>query len=301
VTDPDAADAWVRSRVAPASALEVVSDETWATVWRVPLAGGVVVWCKRCAPVQAFETHLSADLSARWPDRVGEVLDHDVDARWLLLADAGRPVGDVGNPPEAWLAALPPYADLQRGEVTHVAAHLAHGVPDRRLAALPAGYDELLGLDLPVGPDEVRRLRDAAPALASRCEELGSAGVPETVQHDDLHMANLFERRGTYRVLDWGDACVGHPFTSLVVTFRFLEERTGLAPGDPWYARLRDAYLEPWGPGHRDAFALALLVGGFARAIAYPPHRAPLTEAERVEFDVDFAIVLRRALAGIAP
>ena len=49
-------------------------------------------------------------------------------------------------------------------------------------------------------------------------------------------MANLYvrnERNERPRVLDWGDASISHPFASLVVTFRFLEEVTGLPPGDP--------------------------------------------------------------------
>jgi aminoglycoside phosphotransferase (APT) family kinase protein len=66
---------------------------------------------------------------------------------------------------------------------------------------------------------------------------------PETVQHDDLHRANVYTEGGKLRVLDWGDSSISHPFVSLVVTFRFLEEVTKLPPGDPWFARLRDAHL----------------------------------------------------------
>jgi aminoglycoside phosphotransferase (APT) family kinase protein len=80
---------------------------------------------------------------------------------------------------------------------------------------------------------------------------------PETVQHDDLHRANVYTEGGKLRVLDWGDSSISHPFVSLVVTFRFLEEVTKLPPGDPWFARLRDAYLEPWGRGLEGVFALA--------------------------------------------
>jgi hypothetical protein len=98
-------------------------------------------------------------------------------------------------------------------------------------------------------------------------------------------------------VLDWGDASISHPFASLVVTFRFLEERTKLTPDDPWFARLRDAYLEPWGRGLDDAFALAFRVGTVARAIAYIRQRAAIPREELPLFDTDFAIVLRRALA----
>ena len=62
-------------------------------------------------------------------------------------------------------------------------------------------------------------------------------------------MANLYVQGERLRVLDWGDSSISHPFASLVVTFRFLEEFNNLRPGDPWFARLRDAYLEPWGRG----------------------------------------------------
>ena len=35
---------------------------------------------------------------------------------------------------------------------------------------------------------------------------------------------------------------------------RFLEQVNGLPPSDPWFTRLRDAYLEPWGSGLTDTF-----------------------------------------------
>jgi hypothetical protein len=273
-----------------------VHERPWATVLRVPLAGGAA-WFKACAPVQAFEPRLTAELHARWPDRVAEVIGYDEERAWLLLADAGRPVGAFGNPPRAWLAALPMYAELQRGEAAHTQEHLDHGVPDLRLATLPAGYDQLLQHDLPLDPMEGGRLRHFAPGLAALCDELAAYDVPETIQHDDLHHANLYANDGGLRVLDWGDASISHPFASLVVTFRFLEERSQLTPGDPWFARLRDAYLEPWGRDLDAAFALAVRVGTFARAIAYVRQRAALLPEERPSFDTDFSIVLRRAVA----
>jgi hypothetical protein len=294
--DPVAVEEWIRVHAEPVGTIETVHERPWATVLRVPLAGGVA-WFKACAPVQAFEPHLTADLFARWPDRVAVVLGHDGERGWLLLADAGTPVGMFGTPPEAWLSALPLYAELQRGEAAHAREHLAHGVPDLRLATLPGRYEELLRLDLPLGRDEIRQLRSFAPRFADLCDQLAAHGVPETIQHDDLHHANLYAQGGRLRVLDWGDASISHPFASLVVTFRFLEERTRLAPGDPWFARLRDAYLEPWGPGLGAACALAVRVGAFARAIAYIQQRAALTREERPDFDMDFSIVLRRAVS----
>jgi hypothetical protein len=296
VVDSLAVEEWIRGHVEPIGMIETVHERPWATVLRVPLAGGVA-WFKACAPVQAFEPRLTADLYARWPGLVAEVLGYDQERGWLLLADAGRPVGAFGNPPEAWLAVLPLYAGLQIGEAAHAQEHLAHGVPDLRLTTLPARYDELLQLDLPLERAEARQLRDFAPRFEELCDELAAYDVPETIQHDDLHHANLYAQGGCIRVLDWGDASIAHPFASLVVTFRFLEERTRLVPVDPWFARLRDAYLEPWGRNLGDAFALAVRVGTFARPIAYMRQQAALPPQERPLFDSDFSTVLRRAVA----
>jgi len=295
--DRAAAEEWICSYVEPAGAIETEHDRSWATVLRVPMGGGGVTWFKACAPVQVFEPRLTAELFARWPDRVAKVLAHDEERSWLLLADAGRPIGVFGNPPEAWLLALPLYAELQRGEVEHAPAHLAHGVPDLRLATLPARYEELLQRSLPLDADEVVQLRSFAPRFAQLCDELAAHDVPETVQHDDLHMANVYARGERLRVLDWGDASISHPFASLLVTFRLLEEVTKLSPGDPWFAQLRDAYLEPWGEGLSSVFALAIRVGAFAHVFSWLRHRDHLPADARPAFDRWFPIVLRRAVA----
>jgi hypothetical protein len=81
------------------------------------------------------------------------------------------------------------------------------------------------------------------------------------------------------------------------VPYRFLDEINKLEPTDPWFARLRDAYLEPWGSGLTETFALAVRVGAFTYPIAWCRQRDHLTEQDRVGFDPWFAVVLRRALA----
>ncbi len=294
--DRAAAEAWIREHVEPVGAIETEHEQPWATVLWVPLADGVA-WFKACAPVQAFEPRLTAELFARWPDRVGKVLGHDEERAWLLLADAGTPIGAYGNSPEAWLVALPLYAELQRGESAHAHEHLRHHVPDLRVATLPARYDDLIQQELPLERNEVGRLRRFAARFAELCSELAAHGVPETVQHDDLHMANVYAQGERLRLLDWGDASISHPFASLVVTFRFLEEINKLPPRDAWFARLRDAYLEPWGSGLAATFALATRVGTFAHAFAWMRQRDALPPEARPEFDRSFPIVLRRAVA----
>jgi hypothetical protein len=294
--DVIAAQGWIREHVEPAGAIETTYDRSWATVMRVPVVGGFT-WFKACAQVQAFEPRLTAELYARWPDRVTEVLAVDEERRWLLLGDAGTAVLEQGNPPEAWLEALPSYAELQKGEIAQVHDHISHGVPDLRTAALPAGYERLLASDLPLARDDVRRVRNCRPRFIDLCSALGEMGIQESVQHDDLHMANLYSDDGKFRVADWGDSSIAHPFFSLVVTFRFLEEFNHLAPGDPWFRRLRDAYLEPWGKGLEETFEVAMRVGWFAHAIAWTRQRDALPPDARPEFDKAFAIILRRAIS----
>ncbi|TMC70163.1 MAG: hypothetical protein E6J18_10590 [Chloroflexi bacterium] len=294
--DAIAAEEWIRKHVEPTGAIETTHDRPWATVMRVPVAGGFT-WFKACAQVQAFEPRLTAELYTRWPDRVTEVLAVDETRRWLLLRDAGVAVGELGNPPEAWLEALPSYAEMQKGEMANALDHVGHGVPDLRMAALPAGYERLLASQVPLARDEIKRLRDNAPRFIELCAALAEVGIQESVQHDDLHMANLYSDRGKLRVLDWGDSSIAHPFFSLVVTFRFLEEVNHLAPDDPWFRRLRDAYLEPWGSGLEESFELAIRVGWFAHAIAWTRQRDALPPEARPDFDRVFAIILRRALA----
>ena len=263
---------------------------------RVPVAGGAT-WFKACAQVQAFEPRLTGELYARWPDRVTEVLAVDEARRWLLLGDAGTAVRELGNPPEAWLEALPLYAELQKGETAYAVDHVGNRVPDLRMAALPAGYERLLRAELPLAKDAVDRLRDYAPRFTELCAVLAELGIQESVQHDDLHMANLYSDGGKLRIVDWGDSSIAHPFFSLLETFRFLEEFNGLGPDDSWFRRLRDAYLEPWGSGLEEAFEIAIRVGSFAHAIAWTRQREALPAEARRAFDTGFAIILWRAVA----
>src|SRR5262245_25742888 len=106
---------WIRANVSPVGPLQTFHVRPWATVLRVPLAGGAA-WFKACGAVQAFETALTTRLFSRWPDRVPTILACDQDRSWLLLNDAGSSLADLGNPPQRWLTVLPLYAELQRGE-----------------------------------------------------------------------------------------------------------------------------------------------------------------------------------------
>ena len=175
--------------------LELVQAEPWASVFRAPLPDGETVWFKSCAAHSDFEVPVTASLFAHSPVTVTEVLAHDLDHRWLLMADAGEHIAELGDPPERWLDLLPDYARLQIGELDHAGDHLDVGVPDMRLAQLPERYEELAGPSSAPARG-VLAIGAFAERFTSLCAELESHGIGATVQHDDLHMNNVYVRDG---------------------------------------------------------------------------------------------------------
>jgi phosphotransferase family enzyme len=298
VNIPEELQAWLGAHLAPTGPIELVHERPWSSVYRVRCDRGVV-WCKTCAPAQAFEARLTAALAERWSDRAPTVLAHDDERAWLLIGDAGERLG-LGGDPDAWLSILPRYAELQRGEAAHRLEHLAAGVPDRALESFPALYDELLARRLPVSASDRACLQEFAPRFAQLVAELAASGIPETIQHDDLHGKNVYGDGRAWLILDWGDSCISHPFLTSFVTFLHLEEMSGVARDDPWLVRLGDAYLEPWGsPGElRETFELALRLGAFAHVFKELRVLDAIPEAMRGRFAPDLSLPLARCVAA---
>ena len=109
--------------------------------------------------------------------------------------------------------------------------------------------------------------------MRALCDELAGYGIPETIQHDDFHDGQVYVRDDRYSLLDWGDACVSHPFFTLSVTLEGvlawgLDDVEGSVDIEPF----RDAYLAPFagiadGPDVVAASAIALRLGWVCRAI----------------------------------
>lgn len=243
---------------------------TWSTAMRVPTDTGVV-WFKANAEALAHEAPLAALLAERRPDVVPPLLAWDSANGWMLMEDAGTMLRNV-EPEEPWLdvwrEVLPRYAALQLAMAADVETLLALGVPDLRLATLPERYRQVIDQ---VGAE--RRFRDAVPHVVDLCDRLAGYGVGETVQHDDLHDAQIFVRDGHSHVLDWGDACVSHPFFTLAVSLEGVLQ-WGLydVANAVDVAPFRDGYLEPFTAAYPEvdlvaAVEPALRLGWVCRAV----------------------------------
>lgn len=119
--------------------------------------------------------------------------------------------------------------------------------------------------DLVESGDVGERFRDAVPRVREMAEELASYGVPETLQHDDLHDGQVFVKGDRQLILDWGDALVSHPFFTLSVTLEGViawglddvESSVDIAPLAAGYLRR----YAPDRPDFADAIPVALRLG----------------------------------------
>ncbi|MGH3024363.1 MAG: phosphotransferase [Gaiellaceae bacterium] len=268
----------------------------WSTVLRVPTAAGDL-WFKACMPALAHEVAVVEVLSRRCGDSLPELLAADAARGWMLQTDAGERVRELADP-ERWVEILPRYAGLQV-DAAEIADELRRvGAPDRGLAALPAAFEDLLRRQRDLEPGAVTQLRERIPRIAELCDELAALGLPETIQHDDLHSGNVFVRDGRYLFIDWGDACLAHPFLTLHVTLRVLAYELGLPEDARELDRFRDAYLEPWTafrPADELVAALpaADLLGALGRALNWQLVAEGAPPADRGEYDEDVADRLR--------
>jgi hypothetical protein len=290
------AEAWIRDRARVTGPIEQPHVYPWSTVLRVPTAEEDLWFKATLLEIHGFEPELTRILAEAFPDRVTELAAIDAERGWMLMRDAGTRLRDLLEPGDVrpWEAILPRYAEIQTSLAPRADELLALGVPDERLSGIPAKVETLLeddealmlGASDELSPEQRDELRRRQPELRALVEELEAFGIPETVQHDDFHDGQVFVKDGRYRLLDWGDSCISHPFHTLTVTLRAIAWRHGLEPGSEPLVRLRDAYLEPFGAPSRAA-ELAYRTGTLGRALAWHRYLAHAADGERDPEDAE--------------
>jgi hypothetical protein len=120
--------------------------------------------------------------------------------------------------------------------------------------------------------------------VAARLKPRGSWLTGEWEQPHDLHSNNVcwpgeVDDLSSVRIIDWGDATVGHPFGTMLATLNSIAFQARVLDDDGriddlHVLRIRDAYLEPFtGLGNREEpirwIALARSTGCVTRALAW--------------------------------
>lgn len=239
-----AAESWLRAAVAAAGrslTAPVEQCRVWdlSCVLRAPADGGdVYLKATVAAPLFVDEVRLTVELARLFPGRVPEPVAADRERGLLALADVGPEIG-WRAPVEVWEEVVRAFARLQLASLPHVPELLAAGCRDRSLGwlagQLPVWFEAgTVGRFAPAAV--AARLEAAVPRLVALCAELAAHGLPTTLVHGDMHLANVARGPRGLVFFDWTDAAVGHPFLDLIAVDQLGEESE----------RLRDAYLSEW-------------------------------------------------------
>ncbi|MGL4577146.1 MAG: phosphotransferase, partial [Burkholderiaceae bacterium] len=271
------------SELGPMQHTRIVRERPWSLIAKVDCARGSAYF-KACASGGQQEPALLHWLAPQWPHWLPKIHAVDESRKFILLADAGRPVRDIlgaRGMQHALSQMLGAYATLQMQTLEQRAALLTIGLPDRGMDKLPALVEELLQS----GAHAAGRSAQEADAIAAQvraghalltevCAELAATPYASALDHGDLHTGNLLTRRGSLALVDWGDACVTHPFCSALVALQFSVESMPLRSREAVLQIWRNAYLAPWQAlAPRDVlqrhFAYALWAARIVRALDY--------------------------------
>jgi Phosphotransferase enzyme family len=294
--------AWVAESVGGPLSMEPVRDRPWSTVWRVLTDAGVH-FAKQNAPLQGFEAALMVELASVAPTHVVPLTAADAERGLLLTPDLGSVFGeridltDMSVLVEVTGRVVGAAAELQRAVVGHADRLVAAGLV--RLAPVDVvGYVEQRLVDFASLPandpraltsDQTQRIEACLPELSRVVDTVSSLGLPLTLQHNDLHMANVFEVKDQLRFFDFGDAFMSEPLAALMVPLRGLASLLKCGPDDPRVLRAAEPALEVWSdvaplPALRAALPSALRLARLARAESWLRCLPSMTESELAEF-----------------
>ena len=296
---------WIRATIcglgyAFADPIEHSHVRPWGTVARVPTDNGLLWFKANIAPL-TFELPLIELLATQ---AVPHLVAREPNRGWMLLEDAGPLVSELyGKEPPlvVWGEFLGEYARLQVAAAPVADELIAAGVPDRRLPNLLTSLERVLENDRLVRPptpdtltrDELDRVHALMPKLHESVAVLTALGLPDSVQHDDLHPWNVCVGRDKYRFIDWGDACVSQPMLTLEIPLQWV--------GEEGSAFAKKAYSDPW-TGLRPmedllaATGAAALLAQVTGVLKWELIYSALNDAERVGYEQAIPRRLRHLL-----
>jgi hypothetical protein len=271
-------------------------QRTWnlSAIWRLDTPAGPV-WLKEVPRFFAHEPRVLRWLASRgFAHRVPPLLAAD-GGRLLLDHVPGEDLYDAGPAVRAGIAADTHAVQVAAAE--DLDGLRSAGVPDRRAPVLLDALTALVGRQEVADP----RLAALVDTLPARLSDVAACGVPDTLVHGDLHPGNVRGEpaeaatpRGRRVLIDWGDACLGHP------AFDILRLVEGLPDAEA--ARLLGDWSHRWRagrPGSDPERAVALLrpVAALRNAAAYADFLAHIEPAEHPYHAHDVPDWLARAAA----
>jgi hypothetical protein len=313
----ESARTWVAAQLGPGGIrLTGEWQQTHARVWSSTIRFETTegrIWFKVNGLGTVYEAKVVALLDELCPGLAPQLLAYDDAVAWSITRDGG-PMLRSKTKPDAlwgyWERLLARYGEAQLALAADRPRMLACGAPDRGPVQLPLEFDRLLDklASQPIEQGGITRqqaaiLERVLPAYEGRCAELAASPIPDSLQHDDLHSNNVgwpgeMADLSSVRIIDWGDASIGHPFGTMLATLNSIAFEAGVPVDgrqlhDSRLLRLRDAYLEPFSSlcgveELRWLVGLARSTGSVTRALAWERalQEAPLSVIAKYEFPV---------------
>lgn len=309
---------WIRSETAKRS-IQITGEiqqphaYAWSTVLHVPTDEGKLYF-KATPPETLHEVALNQKLAGWFPRDVPELVAAETTRGWMLMRDGGEPLRASIRPTKdvrPWEPVVKKYAELQIGLAEHVDELLVLGLPNHRLAKLPALYQQLLADEASLRIDqekgltsaEYQKLQGLTARFANICADLAAAGIPESINHGDFHDGNVLIKNGEVVFFDWGDANVTHPFVSLRTLFVSIEIALDLDDYSftPEMASLLELYLEPFQrfaakEDLRKAYPLSKPVAAISKALSWHTTISRMDSVTQAEYSHIVPAVLQEFL-----
>jgi hypothetical protein len=216
---------WVKNalcnRFGAVQQVETVKLRPWSQVYRVVAERGISYF-KICGPDAQQEVSLFEWLL---PDHLAilpEIIALEPEQGWIFMADAGIPLRDLPQPEnhrQRLQSLLSSYARLQQRSLNYIDNLLEMSLPDRSLERIPHLLQDLVKTGSNNGwIDAVLRnqVLETMTTLEQLCNRLSASPYAAALDHGDLHTGNVLFSHGKLSICDWGDACITHPFCSLL-------------------------------------------------------------------------------------
>jgi hypothetical protein len=244
---PQAALAWALDALAgigrrPAGPPEQMRTWNLSSIWRIPTESGRPAWLKLAPSFYDHEGPLLELLSRAVPGREAAIPRVLASAKGRLLLDDIAGTDQYGADAAVMADPISELVRLQAALATRLVDLQALGLPDRRLPAVAASIPALVDRwRSALTPAETAVLDDLVKTLPVRYAGTTAAGLPDTLVHGDFYQGNVRGVPGRWRILDWGDAAIGHPVIDM------LRLRGFVAPDQ------RDDVVRLWAAAWRDA------------------------------------------------
>jgi hypothetical protein len=254
----DEAIAWVETvtgrRVSSKADVEQYNAGEGFSLVRLRMEGGCDYWLKATGVPNVHERRVTSLLSKLCRDYVPEVVAEQAAWNAWLMRDDGDHIAALPREASGVMrllkGAVQSLTELQMRTVGSELDLLEAGAFDHRTRvlrteaeALFAYMDEAMGLQTStkVARIETKRLRELQSLFEDVCSYLEDLGLPDTVLHGDMNLANILVADERCVFIDWSEAYVGNPLVTLehLLLLNQIEDPSVKASCD---RRLRETY-----------------------------------------------------------